>query len=397
MRVLFNALSTFRQRTGVGQYAAHLLRALRRIAGDEVTPFPSGWLGHVAALTTRAIDQPPSTSPASSRSTPGPLAELKRRLRSQVRPAMRSLCEWSFRRIAREGYDLYHEPNFITWDCDVPTVVTVHDLSVVLHPEWHPRDRVAFHEERFARTLARCRHVLTVSKAMRHEIQATFGLRPDQVTAIPNGVRDDLRKLTDAESAPVLARLGLKPGYLLYVGTIEPRKNILTLMRSYCRLDDALRSQHPLVLAGSWGWGYERERVYFEEEARHRGVRHLGYVADGDLPALYSSATALVYPSRYEGFGLPPIEMMACGGLVLASTAPAIREVCGQFAQLIHPDDEAGWHDAMRRTLTNPDWRAEWQRGVIQHARRFTWQQCAEQTWSCYQHLVMPNTHRLAA
>jgi alpha-1,3-rhamnosyl/mannosyltransferase len=142
------------------------------------------------------------------------------------------------------------------------------------------------------------------------------------------------------------------------------------------------------VLAGGWGWGYSREREYFEDDARHRSVIHLGYVADADLPGLYSGAAALVYPSHYEGFGLPPVEMMACGGAVLASTAPAVREVCGDRATFIHPDDQTGWRNAMRRVMDDPDWRQELRAGVVEHARQFTWRRCAAETWRVYERVI---------
>ncbi len=98
----------------------------------------------------------------------------------------------------------------------------------------------------------------------------------------------------------------------------------------------------------------------------------------------------MVYPSLYEGFGLPPVEMMACGGAVLASTAPAIREVCGQLAQLIDPSDEPGWRDAMRRVISDADWRSELRTGVVQHAAQYTWRRCAAETWQVYTRLIKP-------
>jgi alpha-1,3-rhamnosyl/mannosyltransferase len=294
-------------------------------------------------------------------------------------------------------YDLYHEPNFIPWESDLPTVVTVHDLSVVLHPEWHPRERVEFHERHFERGLNRCRHVVTVSECMRRSLINDLGFRHDKVTAVPNGVRSEFRPMSPSEIAPTRMRLGLPLEYLLYVGTIEPRKNILMLMRAYCGIDEALRTRCPLVLAGSWGWEFGPVREYYDAEARHRGVLHLGYVADELLPALCNGAVAMVYPSLYEGFGLPPVEMMACGGAVLASTAAAVREVCGRRACFIDPNDEAGWREAMRCVIVDQDWRAELSSGTVEHAARYTWRRCAAETWQVYERLVKPQVLPRAA
>src|SRR5207253_2488871 len=148
------------------------------------------------------------------------------------------------------------------------------------------------------------------------------------------------------------------------------------------------RAACPLVLAGGWGWKSGPERELFEAEARNQGAIHLGYVDDADLPALYTGAAALLYPSFYEGFGLPPVEMLACGGGVIASTADAVREVVGRHAVLLDPHDLAGWREAMRRAATDPEFLAESRRGGIAHARRFTWHRAAEQTLAVYRQVL---------
>src|SRR5262245_16972522 len=157
MRVIFNALSSHRLRTGVGSYAAHLAAELKALAGPAVTAFPEGWMAPVATLAGRVMAGN-SPKPASTHLFPNVL-------RSAVRSKLKDLCERGFRRACRAGgFDLYHEPNFIPWQCEAPTVVTVHDLSVIHHPEWHPSERVAFHERRFAEALTEARHILTVSE-----------------------------------------------------------------------------------------------------------------------------------------------------------------------------------------------------------------------------------------
>ena len=186
------------------------------------------------------------------------------------------------------------------------------------------------------------------------------------------------------EIAPVLARLGLAPPYLLHVGTLEPRKNLHLLMRAYGDLPEALRARCPLVLAGGWGWNAAELADHYHAVARHRGVRLLGYLRDADLPALYNGARALVFPSHYEGFGLPPVEMLACGGAVLASTAGAVAETVGPRAHLVDADDLTGWRDAIARVIADDDWHAHLRRGGPEHARAFTWERCARETYRVY-------------
>jgi alpha-1,3-rhamnosyl/mannosyltransferase len=135
---------------------------------------------------------------------------------------------------------------------------------------------------------------------------------------------------------------------------------------------------------GGWGWNTGDIAEFYRSQARHLGVLQLGYVEDHQLPALYNGASALVFPSIYEGFGSPPIEMMACGGAVLASTAGSVVETVGRRAHLIPADDLEGWRDAMKRIVTDEDWRQELRYGVVQLARKFTWERCAEQTLEVY-------------
>jgi alpha-1,3-rhamnosyl/mannosyltransferase len=285
---------------------------------------------------------------------------------------------------ARHRPDLYHEPNYIPLPCDLPTVATVHDLSVLLHPEWHPADRVALHERRFRNGLRHCAHLLADTDCVRREIIQTLGWPPDRVTRAHVGIRPCFRPLPESAVAERLCRKGLPPRYLLYLGTIEPRKNVLLLLRAYCALPEAARSHWPLLLVGGWGWNAGDVAEYLHAEARHRGVMHLGYVEDADLPALYNGARALVYPSLYEGFGLPPVEMLACGGAVLASTAGAVTETVGGQAHLIAAEDEDGWRAALLRVLTDEEWWQSLRRGAVEAARPYTWENCALATLDVY-------------
>src|SRR5262249_32246502 len=237
----------------------------------------------------------------------------------------------------RRHYDLYHEPNFIPFPCDCPTVVTIPDLSVLLHPEWHPADRVAYFEKNFQRGLAQASHFLAISEFGRQEIIRILNIAPARVTRTYMGIRPGLSPLPANQVASALAQLGLPSQYLLFLGTIEPRKNLLRLLKAYCALPQELRTNWPLRLAGGGGWNTSDIADYFHGEARHRGVIHLGYVKDRFLSAVYSGARALVYPSLYEGFGLPPLEMMACGGAVIASKAGALVETSGLKPCLVEP------------------------------------------------------------
>lgn len=396
MRVVVNQQVALGVRTGIGHYTAELLRCLREQAGaEQIDAFPDGWVKRARELSGRFRTR---LEPRNGSGTPAARSGWKHRALECLRHLDQEMAARHLRlTCSRRRYDLYHEPNVIPLPCDVPTVATLHDLSVLLHPEWHPADRVAYFEKEFHRGLGRCVHFLAVSEFCRKEMIHTLNVPPARVTCIYNGVRPGLGELPAADVTGVLKRLGLPTGYLLHVGTIEPRKNLLRLMQAYCTLPEAIRARGPLLLVGRWGWGSSEVADYFESEARHRGVLHLGYVTDELLPAIYNGARALVFPTHYEGFGLPPVEMMACGGAVLASTAGAVREVVGGHAHLIAPEDDDGWRMAMRRVLTDDDWWRSLRQGVVAAARRFTWDHCAADTLRVYRALTEPTSSRRVA
>jgi len=379
MRVVFNQIAALEQRAGIGHYAAQLFRCLSQAtAPGTMCGYPSRSLFRVrnGLRWLRGLGRTHSDAASVGLGRPGEKSDD------------RGFLARCFRIAARWGkYDLYHEPNCIPFPTDLPTVVTVHDLSVLLYPQWHPPARVREFERHFAKELARCAHFVSGSEFSRQELIRAFGLAPERVTRIYHGVRPGLRPLPPEDVALSLRRLGLPPRYLLCLGTIEPRKNVLRLLRAYCALDAGLRERWPLLLVGGWGWNTSEVADYFHRHARQRGVVHLGYVNDTHLPALYNGARALVYPSFYEGFGLPPVEMLACGGAVLASTAGAVAETTRGQAFPIDPEDDDGWRAGLQRVLIDDDWWQALRRGATEAARPYTWEKCAVDTLRVYQHV----------
>lgn len=387
MRVLVNRYAEVGRKTGIGHYTAELVRHLRCRPDVHLETVPGDRLYSVHQSLSHARQWfKPATFGCGWEQPQGTSARLWQRARNALvmggrQLVSRSLCAEA----SRHRCQIYHEPNFIPLPIDLPTVVTVHDLSVLIHPEWHPVDRVAYFERRFTREIFRCQHVVAVSETTRQDVIRALGLPAERVTRTYNGVRRGMQPLPRLTVQKALRELGLPDNYLLYLGTLEPRKNLLILLRAYCALPANYRERWPLVLIGSWGWGAAPLAQYLHDEARHNGVRHVGYVADKHLPALYNGARALVYPSFYEGFGLPPVEMLACGGAVLASTAGAIAETVGGQAHLVAPEDVDGWRAAMLRVVTDDDWWQSLRLGAQEKARPFTWEQCAADTLSVYQ------------
>ena len=388
MRVVVNQLVALGQRTGIGHYTSELLRCLQQQSGDDrIDAFPQG-LGLRArefADGFRGRIEPKNIANPTVGTSPTIASRIKSRLRETLRRCDRFLATRQLQRFCNRGrYDLYHEPNYIPLPVDRPKVATIHDLSVLLHPQWHPADRVAYYEKYLRLAVRETDHFLTVSESCRREVIETLGVKPERVTRTHLGVRPNLGPLAPEVTVGELKRLGLPSQYLLYVGTVEPRKNVLRLLQAYCGLPQSLRDFWPLLIVGRWGWSSSDVADFYEREAKHRGVRQLGYVAEESLSVLYNGARALLFPSHYEGFGMPPIEMMACGGAVLASTANAVVEVVGDKAHLTDPDDTEGWRDAMARVLTDDDWHRSLRERVAEAAARFTWENCAADTLKVY-------------
>jgi glycosyltransferase involved in cell wall biosynthesis len=374
VRVLINTQAASGPRTGVGHYTAELVRALSIADASVLRPYPTPWEARVTDWYERQSARFEARRGWIRR---GALALARR-------AGACSYTDRLSRVAAHERIDLYHEPFFLPLPCDAPTVATVHDLSVLLHPEWHRPETVALFEERFAAGLKRCCHLVAISEFGKSEIVQHLGWPADRVSVTYMGVRPGLRRAEGAKLAHGLRALGLTAGYLLHVGTLEPRKNVSMLLRAYTALSASLRAKHPLVLVGGAGWNSDDVHAFLAGPGRAANVRWLGYVRDEHFAALYSGARALVFPTLYEGFGIPTIEMLACGGAVLASTAGAVAETAGASAHLIDPHDEPTWRAALARVLTDDAWWKELKRGAEEAAHPFSWARCAEQTLAAY-------------
>lgn len=371
-RVVINGIPLLGPRSGVGSYVFHTCRAVMQLRPEWQYRYFYGlrW------------------SPELWRHTAAPYASARRFVRQSraFYPLSRRFTDLSFRLgCRREHFDLYHETNFTPMPFDGPTVVTVHDLSFLRYPEKHPPERVRYLERYFRERITRASHFVTGSEASKREMIALMGLTSDQVTVTPLGVAAQFRQLPAPLVQHGLRHHGLEfKRYLLYVGTLEPRKNIPELLEAYAQLSDGLRARYPLVLAGARGWLMEQ----FDRKLKRLGiasnVRKLGYVPEEDLVALYNGAVLFVYPSLYEGFGLPPLESMACGTPVIASNVSSVPEVVGAAGLLIPPGDPQRLKEAILRLLSDEAAHNAMRQAGLARARRFSWERCAHMTLAVY-------------
>ncbi len=380
--VILNDRVLFQSLTGVGNYVQALLAALRdRPGGPDVRPFLSSLIGPPA--------RPAATAPRPAAPADAPAARpgRPRRVRRWLRPALLRAYATGFRWAARHCA-LYHEPNHIPIRCDCPTITTIHDLSVLVHPEWHPADRVRWYERHFARGVAQSARFITVSEFTRRELVSRVNIAPDRIDVTPLAPRPAFRPQPPERVAACRRDFALPERFFLFVGTLEPRKNIPGLLAAYAALPAAVRRAHPLLLAGGWGWNTAELAELLRTGPTRDDVRLIGYVGDDVLACLYSAATALVWPTFYEGFGLPPLEALACGCPVIVSNVTSLPEVVGDAGVLLDPGDVASWNTAMRRMVEDPRWREDWRRRGPERAAQFSWARCAALTHAAYERVV---------
>ena len=256
-----------------------------------------------------------------------------------------------------------------------PAVVTVHDLGYHFFPEAHPGWPRRYLEWSTPQSARRAAVVLTDSEATRHDLVTLYAIPPDKVRVVYPGVADDLARVEDpAELARVRTKYGLPERYLFFLGTLQPRKNVVRLVQAY-QLGGAQAEGVGLALGGAPGWLYDPRWT-----ADVPGVVELGYVADEDVPALYSGALALVFPSLYEGFGFPVVEAMRCGTPVITSETSSLPELAGDAALTVDPLDILALAEAIRRVIQDAGLRARMVESGYALATRFTWEAAALQT-----------------
>jgi alpha-1,3-rhamnosyl/mannosyltransferase len=307
--------------------------------------------------------------------------------------AKRLLGQISFwRGIQKNRPDLYHEPNFLAYNCNLPTIITVHDLSWIKFPEVHPAARVREMNLFFERGIKRASHIITDAEFIRREFIEQYDYPADCVTAIPLGVDKSFTPFCQEETRETLAKLELKHGnYILAVGTLEPRKNLVVAIDAFLLLPKELRQQYPLVIVGSKGWllsGLEKKIASLIKSGE---IKLLGYVHQDELPQVIAGSLTLVFPSIYEGFGLPPLEAMACGVPVIASNNSSIPEVVGDTGILLYSNDTQGFADAMLSLIENPALRAILSKKALERSKKFTWEQCALSTLEVYKKVLAAN------
>jgi glycosyltransferase involved in cell wall biosynthesis len=362
IRVAVDATAVPARLTGAGVYAARVLAALAGRDDLEVEAFCAP--GSAGALAAPGLRLRPVAVAGAGRPT---------------RIAWTQLLAGRAARTA--GADLLHGVHYeLPLRARLPQVVTVHDLTMLTHPEWHEAGKVRYFGWAMRRAVAAAARVLCVSATTAADLAERLDVPADRVEVTPLGT--DLRPAPADRVEQVRRRLGLDGPYLLGLGTVEPRKDLPTLVRAFAAL--AAELPHRLVLAGLAGWDAGALAAAVAASGVADRIVLPGYVPEADKAALLTGADVFAYPSRYEGFGLPVLEAMACGVPVVTTTGGSLPEVAGDAATLIEPGDADALAAAIAKLTADPAARQDAADRGLRRAAGFTWARCADLTAAAY-------------
>lgn len=373
MRIAIDYTSAVRQKAGIGRYTRGLANALAEV--DHETTY---------ILLSAGRDRTERAWPANFYRRALPLSDrhlaiLWQRLRLPL-PV----------ELLTGRIDLFHSPDFTlppVWRAR--TVLTIHDLSFMRCPECFSKPLLDYLLASVPRAVRRADFILADSASTRHDLAELLGVLPERMAVAYPGVEAHFAPVEDAATLEArLARYGVERPYLLGVGTLQPRKNFVRLIRAYHLLRERHGIPHRLVIAGAKGWLFEE----IEEAIRglHLGewVKITGFIPDEDLPALYQGADVFAFPSLYEGFGIPVLEALACGTPVVTSNTSSMPEAAGDAALLVDPTDVEAIAEALWRLLEDASLRNALRARGFEQVKRFSWVASARIIHTIYRHLI---------
>ena len=290
----------------------------------------------------------------------------------------------SYFNIFSSSFDFYWEPNFIPLkNIKAKKIVTsVHDFSFILYKEFHPQERIEYFENNFYKNIVRSDRIICFTEFTKNEIINYLDVEENKIKVIPHGIDHNLFKIY--EDLKVSFELPKK--FIFSVGSIEPRKNLLGLLSAYNSLDDSYKKEYSLVLAGFKGW--ENKEIMDIIEKNKEYIHYLGYISDEELAKTYNLALLFVYPSFYEGFGLPPLEAMACGTPVITSNVASLPEVGGNAVVYCDPYCVEDIKKKMELVLDDEDLQKQMIEKGLVRAKEFSWEKSAQEHMKVFQEVM---------
>lgn len=292
--------------------------------------------------------------------------------------------------LVKENINLYHAPGFVLpliKQEKIKYVVTIADMTFFTHPKYHLQRKMWYFRAFIPSTLKKANKIITISENTKNNIVSLFPISPQKIVAIPLAADDmftDKARVIAWQEKEILQKYNIKKPYLLFVGMLEPRKNITGILHAFEMLNEQDKKEITLVIVGKKGWMYDDIFRYVKVHNLENNVLFTGYVQDNELPALYKNAVCFLYPSFYEGFGIPVIEAMACGCPVITSNTSSLKEISGEAAILVEPSDTNAIKKAIIEIITNTKKRKELSIKGKRQTKQFNWQKMAKETKELY-------------
>ena len=364
-KIIIDTLSLLGNLSGIGRYTYEVSKILSKNSSYQWSFF----YGYISDKLIAPNDQPTTKSLRN-------LLIQNKFIKATIRKILFFLAG-----LFSPQYALYWQPNFIPLK-SIKTkkiVTTVHDFSWELYAKFQPQERVKYFKDNFYQQITKCDHIITGSYFTKNEIISRTNMSEEKISVIYHGIDHTL-------FYPSKEHTKERQKYILAVGSIEPRKNLKNLLYAYAQYDDAFKDEYHLYLVGDKGW--ENSDIWHLIEALGSWVHYTGYISDSQLVNIYRNASLFVYPSLYEGFGIPPLEAMACGTAVIVSNTSSLPEICGDAAYYIDPLNIASIADGIQHILNNDLLREELIQKGLQHAQSFTWDKSAKEHSSVFEKVL---------
>lgn len=361
MKINIYAQPVTKNRTGVGYYTYHLVKSLLKI--DHKNFYQIVLFDFLGKNGLRPFGVGKNFRYSFIKITPGRIYEkiFKKGLKIPI--------DWLGGKA-----DVHVFPNFIAMPVTSGKVVSfVYDLSFARYPQFAEPKNQRYMTDFLPESIKKSDHIITISQFSKKEIVEYYQADPGKITIIYPSVDEKFYRRNEGEVQKVREKYQLTRDYILYLGTLEPRKNLVKLLESYLNLPDELKNSFEMVWGGGLGWQYQETLTRLNEAPEKYRPRKLGYIDEEDLPSLYSGAALVVFPSIYEGFGMPVAEAMACGSVVLTSNTTSIPEVAGDAAIMVDPNSVSEITGGLKRGLTDQDLRKSLSKLGPQQAAKFSW------------------------
>lgn len=389
MKLLINTDSLAPPLTGIGNYTLHLLKELLALQQEDETLERIDCISGKAFIS--ASDALEKCQEAEQHfDSEKPRTTTLRRIIRRIPLAYRTRQALHDLRLLQQRHQyrhhLYHEPNFILKSHPGPCVATIHDLSFIHYPQHHPAERVAWMRGNLQKTLDRADKLITVSNVVRQELIDDLGVDAEKIQTTYLGVDPAFHPRMPAETQGLMDKYQLQHGgYVLFVGTLEPRKGVDLLLDAWVSLPQAIRQNYKLVLAGASGWRNTELLERIQRLEAHGEICWLRYIPMDELPVLYSGAAAFTFPSIYEGFGLPVLEAMASGIPVVCTAGTSMAEFADQAPLLFERGISEEFREQLQLLLENESLRRRHATLGLERASNFSWRRFAQETLAIYQ------------